>query len=144
MWFISRFFADDTAEAEAEPKQSNKTNAIHYSPWSTRRIFLMGAIARQRCRGDFGRALVARLEGRLGQGAQNRIERLVDRLELTLRQIKEVEAAHDAVLKKPAPADEAERMIRSLVDMRAIGPELATALSRSALAGLDLWRYSPR
>jgi len=55
------------------------------------------------------------------QVARIRIERLLDRLELTLRQIKEVEVARDAVLKKPAPADEAERMIRSLVDMRAIG-----------------------
>jgi hypothetical protein len=51
-----------------------------------------------------------------------RIERLLARLELILRQIKEVEAARDAVLKKPAPADEAEGMIRSLVDMRAIAP----------------------
>jgi hypothetical protein len=36
-----------------------------------------------------------------------------DRLELVLHQIREVEAARDAVLKKVAPADEAERMIRS-------------------------------
>ena len=56
---------------------------------------------------------------------------LLDRLELVLRQIKEVEAARDAVLKKPASADEAERMIRSLVDMRAIGSELATLLPRA-------------
>jgi hypothetical protein len=38
MWFISRFFADDTVEAEAEPdwkRQSSKTSAIHHSPWST-------------------------------------------------------------------------------------------------------------
>ena len=34
MWFISRFFADDSAEAEAEPsweRQSSKTNAIRGS-----------------------------------------------------------------------------------------------------------------
>jgi transposase len=68
------------------------------------------------------------------QVARIRIERLLDRLELTLRQIKEVEVARDAVLKKPAPADEAERMIRSLVDMRAIGPELATLLVREAFS----------
>ena len=55
-----------------------------------------------------------------------------DRLELVLHQIREVEAARDAGLKKPAPADEAERMIRSLVDMRAIGSELATLLVREA------------
>jgi transposase len=66
------------------------------------------------------------------QVARIRIERLLGRLELTLRQIKEVEMARDEVLKKPAPADEAERMIRSLVDMRAIGPELATLLVREA------------
>jgi transposase len=63
-----------------------------------------------------------------------RIERLLARLELILRQIKEGEAARDAVLKKPAPADEAERMIRSLVDMRAIGPELTTLLVREAFS----------
>jgi hypothetical protein len=50
MWYISRFFADDIAEAEAEPdwkRQSSKTSAIHHSPWSTRRIFLMGTDAGQ-------------------------------------------------------------------------------------------------
>jgi transposase len=51
-----------------------------------------------------------------------------------VRQVKEVEEARDAVLKKPAPADEAERMIRSLVDMRAIGPEFATLLVREAFS----------
>jgi len=54
-----------------------------------------------------------------------------DRLEL-LHQIREVEAARDTALKKPAPADEAERMIHSLVDMRAIGAELTTLLVREA------------
>jgi transposase len=71
-------------------------------------------------------------DDRVPQAARIRIERLLDRLELVLRQIREVEAAGDAVLKKPAPADEAERMIRSLVDMRAIGSELATLLVREA------------
>jgi transposase len=37
-----------------------------------------------------------------------------------------------------AESDEAERMIRSLVDMRAIGPELATLLVREAFS-----RWSP-
>jgi len=68
------------------------------------------------------------------QVARVRIERLLDRLELVVRQVKEVEEARDAVLKKPAPADEAERMIRSLVDMRAIGPEFATLLVREAFS----------
>ena len=68
------------------------------------------------------------------QVARVRIERLLDRLELVVRQVKEVEEARDAVLKKPAPADEAEHMIRSLVDMRAIGPEFATLLVREAFS----------
>src|ERR1700730_2669962 len=41
----------------------------------------------------------------VSQAARVRIERLLDRLELILRQIQEGEAARDAVLKKPAPAD---------------------------------------
>ena len=43
-----------------------------------------------------------------------RIERLLDRLELVLRQIKAVEAARDEVLTKAAPANEAENMILAL------------------------------
>jgi len=42
-----------------------------------------------------------------------------------------VEAARDSVLKKSAPADKVERMIRSLVDTRAIGSELATLVKPS-------------
>ena len=53
--------------------------------------------------------------------ARARIERLLDRLELVLKLIEQVEAARDAVLKKAAPADEAEQMIRSLTDLRSIG-----------------------
>src|ERR1700730_10672165 len=68
------------------------------------------------------------------QAARVRIERLLDRLELILRQIKEVEAARDAVLKKPAPADEAERMIRSLVDMRAMQQTRASGDGGTRLA----------
>jgi len=37
------------------------------------------------------------------------VERLLDRLELVLKLIDEVEAMHDAFLKKVAPADDAER-----------------------------------
>ena len=43
-----------------------------------------------------------------------------------------MESARDAVLKKDAPADEAERMIRSLTDLRSIGPDVATLLVREA------------
>jgi len=64
--------------------------------------------------------------------AKARIERLLDRLDLVLKLIEEVESARDAVLKKDAPADEAERMIRSLTDLRSIGPDFATLLVREA------------
>ena len=66
------------------------------------------------------------------QKAKARIERLLDRLELVLKLIEQVESARDAVLKKDAPADEAERMIRSLTDLRSIGPDFATLLVREA------------
>ena len=64
--------------------------------------------------------------------AHARIERLLDRLELVLKLIDEVEATRDAVLKKVAPADDAERMIRSLANLRSIGPDFATLLVREA------------
>ena len=64
--------------------------------------------------------------------AHARIERLLDRLELVLKLIEQVEAARDAVLKKAAPADEAEQMIRSLTELRSIGPDFATLLVREA------------
>ena len=66
------------------------------------------------------------------QKAKARIERLLDRLDLVLKLIDQVELARDAVLKKDAPADEAERMIRSLTDLRSIGPDVATLLVREA------------
>jgi transposase len=67
------------------------------------------------------------------QKAKARIERLLDRLDLVLKLIDQVESARDAVLKKDAPADEAERMIRSLTALRSIGPDIATLLVREAL-----------
>ena len=66
------------------------------------------------------------------QKAKARIERLLDRLDLVLKLIEQVESARDAVLKKDAPADEAERMIRSLTELRSIGPDFATLLVREA------------
>jgi Transposase IS116/IS110/IS902 family len=66
------------------------------------------------------------------QKAKARIERLLDRLDLVLKLIEQVESARDAILKKDAPADEAERMIRSLTDLRSIGPDFATLLVREA------------
>jgi len=64
--------------------------------------------------------------------ARARIERLLDRLELVLKLIEEVETARDAVLDKASPANEAERMIRSLAELRSIGPDFATLLVREA------------
>jgi transposase len=64
--------------------------------------------------------------------AKARIERLLDRLDLVLRLIERVESERDAVLKKDAPADEAEGMIRSLTELRSIGPHVATLLVREA------------
>jgi transposase len=64
--------------------------------------------------------------------AKARIERLLDRLDLVLKLIDQVESARDAVLKKEAPADEAEEMIRSLTELRSIGPDFATLLVREA------------
>ncbi len=64
--------------------------------------------------------------------AQERIERLLDRLELVLTQIKAVEAARDAVVKKPSAQHESERMIRDLVQLCGIGVEGATLLVREA------------
>ncbi len=64
--------------------------------------------------------------------ARARIERLLDRLELVLKLIEEVEEARDAVLDKPVPANEAERMIRTLAELRSIGANFATLLVREA------------
>lgn len=61
-----------------------------------------------------------------------RIERLLDRLELVMTQIKGVEKARDAVVTKEAAEDESERMIRDLAGMRGIGVESATVLVREA------------
>jgi transposase len=78
--------------------------------------------------------------------ARARIERLLDRLELVLKLIEQVEAARDAVLKKAVPADEAEQMIRSLTDLRSIGPDFATLLVREAFVRefRDRWLCWPR
>ncbi len=64
--------------------------------------------------------------------AKARIERLLDRLDLVLKLIEQVESVRDAVLQKDAPAGEAERMIRSLTQLRSIGPDFATLLVREA------------
>ena len=66
------------------------------------------------------------------QLARGRLERLLERLELVLQQIEKAEKGRDAVLAKPAPANEAERMIRSLAKLRSIGADFATLLVREA------------
>ena len=66
------------------------------------------------------------------QMARARIERLLDRLELVLRLITEVEAVRDTVLEKSVPENEAEQMIRSLANLQSITPEFATLLVREA------------
>jgi transposase len=63
--------------------------------------------------------------------ARARIERLLDR-DLVLKLIEQVEAARDAVLTKEAPANDAEKMIRSLTKLRSIGPDFTTLLVREA------------
>lgn len=70
----------------------------------------------------------------LPEAALSRIERLLDRLELVVTQIKAVETARDAVVKKDAPADARERMIRELCGLRGIGVESATPLVREAFS----------
>ena len=64
--------------------------------------------------------------------AKARIERLLDELDLVMKLIEQVESERDAVLKNAAPADEAEGMIRSLAELRSIGPDFATLLVREA------------
>nr|WP_244635440.1 IS110 family transposase [Methylosinus sp. C49] len=61
------------------------------------------------------------------------IERLLDRLELVVTQIKAVETARDAVVKKDEPSDASERIIRELSGPRGIGVESATLLVREGV-----------
>jgi transposase len=68
----------------------------------------------------------------LPSAALSRIERLLDRLELVMTQLKTIETARDAVVKKDAPANASERMIRDLCGLRGIGVESATLLVREA------------
>jgi transposase len=68
----------------------------------------------------------------LPANAAARIGRVLDRLELVMTQIAELERARDAVLAEETAAGEAETMIRSLARLRGIGAELATVLVREA------------
>ena len=64
----------------------------------------------------------------LPANAVTRIGRILDRLELVMKQIAELEEARNAVVTKDAADGEAEEMIRTLAGLKAIGPELATLL----------------
>jgi transposase len=62
--------------------------------------------------------------------ARSKLERLVARYELVLRQIAELEAERDQVVAREAPGDEAEAMIRKLCTLKGIGVQSATVLVR--------------
>ena len=70
------------------------------------------------------------LEASVPENARARIVRQLDRLELVLRQLAEVEGMRDAVLARPEAADEAESMIRTLAGLRGIGAQTASVLVR--------------
>ena len=67
----------------------------------------------------------------LPPGARAQIERILDRLELVLAQIAELERQRDAVLEVEAPGN-AERTIQDLVRLFGIGVQSATVLAREA------------
>jgi transposase len=62
--------------------------------------------------------------------ARARIVRQLDRVELVLRQLAEVEHVRDTVLMQAEAATQAERMIRDLSSLRGIGAQTATVLVR--------------
>jgi len=64
----------------------------------------------------------------LPPNAAARLGRILDRLELVMKQITELEQARDAVVAKEAASSEVETMIRGLARMKGIGAELATVL----------------
>ncbi len=64
----------------------------------------------------------------LPPNAAARLGRILDRLELVMKQIAELEQARDAVVTKEAAASEAETMIRGLARLKGIGAELASVL----------------
>lgn len=68
--------------------------------------------------------------GRLPARLHQAIERELARLELVLDQLKTVEAERDAVVTAPPPDDPGAALIGRLVQLKAIGAELATTLTR--------------
>jgi transposase len=67
----------------------------------------------------------------LPANARAKIARMLDRLELLLAQIAELDRQRDAVLEEEAP-DKAGRMIQQLTTLRGIGVQSATVLVREA------------
>ncbi len=64
----------------------------------------------------------------LPANAKAKIMRILDRLELVMKQIGTLEEARDAVVTKEKASGEAETMIRTLAGVKGIGAELATLL----------------
>jgi|SRR6516164_776197 len=81
------------------------------------------------------RCRLAQLRTGLGEplppNAHAKILRLLDRLELVLAQIAELERERDAVMETEAP-DKASKMIQQLTKLRGIGVQSATVLVREA------------
>jgi transposase len=76
-------------------------------------------------------ALRTPLEAALPAGARAQIGRILERLELVLAQIAEVERQRDAVLETETPG-QSEQLIRDLVRLSGIGVQSATLLVREA------------
>lgn len=76
-------------------------------------------------------ALRTALDDPLPEHAKAKIIRVIERLELVLSQIATLESQRDAVLEDEAPK-EAQRMIKSLVQLRSIGTQSATVLVHEA------------
>jgi transposase len=75
-------------------------------------------------------ALVSRDGEPLPPRLRRELSRELDRLELVLEQLAEVEAERDAMVPDQAACDQAITMIAQLVRLRGIGPETATILAR--------------
>jgi transposase len=70
------------------------------------------------------------LVSRDGEPLPPRLRRELDRLELVLEQLAEVEAERDAIVPDQTVCDQALAMIAQLMRLRGIGPETATILAR--------------
>ena len=83
----------------------------------------------------------------VARNARAKIARMLDRLELLLAQIADLDRQRDAVLEEEAP-DKASEMIQQLTKLRGIGVQSATVLVREAFvrgfaSGKALWTSGP-